>query len=351
MAETAFAGLSSSYEQFRAPAAVVKLGGEDVVKELGFRIQKIEASFSRGEPCKVDIELWDCYDMAAHSLKAEFKSAAELGASLEVELGYQSSFTKVFSGYLDGVTLDLTPEDACVVHLEGCDALKLLKENTRCRMFTGTSHSDAVSEILGEYSWVCSSSCDDTTALEEEENWWQRGSDYEFIADEMGGRHNPGFEFYVELGTAYFAEKEKEWEVAAVLKPGEGINELHITWNYLNKKIQVQGISQSHECYLGEAEITGSHISDSAGMGEEFHCIPQADSEDKATGLAEAMGEKQKGEALTLSLTSVGLPVLMPGKAVTLEGLDGWVNGTYKIIEAVHVIDDEGYRTTVTLKG
>lgn len=349
MAGDTYTSLSSSYGQFRVPAAAVTLGGDDVVEDLGCRIQKIEAVLSRGEPCKVDIELWDCYDMAAHSLKAGFKSASELGSLLTVDLGYMSSLAKVFSGYLEGVTLELNAGEAYVVHLEGWDALKLMKENTRCRMFQGTSHSDAVSEILGEYSWVCSSDCGSTTSLEEEETWWQRGSDYEFIAHEMAGRHNPGFEFYVELGTAYFAEKS-DHEVAVTLKPGEGIEELHINWKYLNKKIQVQGISQSHQCFLGECTVTGSHILSSAGEGEEYHCIPQADTGDKATGLADALGEKQKEAALEFSLTTPGLPQLIPGRAVALEGLDAWVNGTYVITEAVHTLDEDGYRTTIKLR-
>lgn len=349
MAGETYASLSSSYGDFKAPAAVVTLGDDDVVKDLGCRIQRIEAALSRGEPCRVDIELWDCYDMAAHSLKAGFKSAAGLGSGVEVELGYKSSLTKVFAGYLEGITLELGAEEAYVIHLEGCDALKLLKENTRCRMFTGTSHSDVVSEILGEYSWVCSFDCSSTTSLEEEESWWQRGSDYEFIANEMAGRHNPGYEFYVELGTAYFAEKS-DGEAVVTLKPGEGIQELSVNWKYLNKKIQVQGISQIHQCFLGESTVTGSHISDSAGEGEEYHCIPQADTGDKAAGLAAALGEKQKEAALEFSLTTPGLPQLIPGRAVALEGLDGWVNGAYFITEAIHTLDEKGYRTTIKLR-
>lgn len=350
MAQYSYGALASSYGQFKAPSARVKLGEQDVVKNLGCRLQSVSVKLSRQEPCEADIEIWDCYNMEAHSIDSGLKSNISPGEKIEVELGYQSSLKKIFSGYIAAVTLDMTVQDACIIHIQAKDVIALLRENTRCRIFKGSRISAVFSELMEDYSWICQASASSTPKLDKEGAWWQRGSDYDFIVKELVGLHNPDYEFYVEAGTAYLKKKE-EAAAAVSLKPGNGIEDFHITWNYLYKKIRVQGISENHETYLGESEAGGPQKSQKAKPGMEFHVMPQADTKDKADALASAIADEQAGGAVDLSVTIVGIPELSPGKGLELEGFDSWVNGVYLILEAEHVMDQEGYKSRVRLGG
>lgn len=350
MAGGAGKGASSDAGQVSVPEVKVKLGGRDVAEELGCGIQKVSVKLSGNDASQALVELWDCYDIKSHSLASGLKSSLELGAKVEVGMGYQSSLTTVFCGYLEAVSLDMTEQDAYILCIKAFDVIKLLKENVRCHIWKGTSHSSVVSEILDDYSWICGKEVDSTPKLDKEEDWWQTESDFDFIVNEMSGIYNPKHKFYVSDGTAYFKIPKKESE-AADLEPEDGITDFHASWHYLNKNIKVQGISADHEAYLGEAEAVGLHVGSSAGQGSVFRVLPQAGTQDGADAVAGSMAGEEKEHAVDISLTVPGLPRLKPGKYLKLSGMDGWVNGTYLIEEAEHVMDQEGYRTSVKLGG
>lgn len=351
MARYTFDGLASDYGQFKIPAVRVMLDDQDIAVDLGCRLQKVTVELSQMDASTAEIEVWDCYDMETHSLDPALKSGLSLGSRVQVEMGYKSSLAKVYDGYVETVTLDLSAGDAYKIHIRACDAVRLLKENTRHRIFKGTSHSSIFTEIMGSYSWICASAVDSTPELEAEGAWWQRGSDYDFITEELIGVHNPGYEFYVENGTAYFKKSEGKGDAVICLKPGAGVEAFQMSWSYLNRKIRVQGISESHERYLGEWPAVGGHVSDQAGQGIMFLAVPQADTQDKADGIASSVGHRLTADSVAATVTAIGLPQLVPGKSLELGGMDNWVNGVYEIIEAKHEMDEDGYRTTVTLGG
>lgn len=350
MADYTYNSLSAKNGGFKVPAAAVKLDGSDVAKEFGCRIQKVAVTLFRQDVSTAEIEIGDCYNIKTQSLDQGLKAKLLLGTKITVEFGYLSNLTGVFSGYLESVSLEMSEEDAYILRLAGMDVIRLLKDNTRCCIWKGTSHSSVVSEILEEYGWICKKSVDSTENLEEEGAWWQKGSDYDFIAGELAGIYNPGYRFYAMGGTVYFSEKKDEKAVLC-LEPGDGIGEFHASWHFLNKEVKVHGISENHERYLGTSKAKGPHVSGSAGMGAEFQVIPQAGTKDNADALAAFRGEKIGAEAVDISLGTVGLPQLIPGKYLELSGMDGWVNGTYLIEEAVHEIDENGYRTKIRLGG
>lgn len=334
--------------QVRVPAVEVKLGGSDAAEALGCSIQKVSVMLSAQEASQAEIVLWDCYDIKSHSLSAGLKSGLELGAKVEVAMGYQSDLSTVFCGYMESVSLDMTEEDAYVLGVRAFDVIKLLKENVRCRIWKGTSHSDLVSEILDDYSWLCGKEVGSTAQLEAEEDWWQQESDYDFIANELAGVHNPDYKFYASDGTVYFKKQAEEGPVMT-LEPGDGITDFHASWHYVNQMIKIHGISGTHEAYLGEAEAVGEHLCKSAGQGARFQVMPQAGTQDKADAVAAALAKKEEARAVEISLSTVGAPALKPGKYLKLSGMDSWVCGTYLIEEAEHVMDQDGYRTTVKI--
>lgn len=334
----------------RAVAVTVKLGGSDVAEQLGCGIRKISVKLSSRDESQAEIMLCDCYDIKTHSLASGLRAGLELGAVVEVSMGYQSDLTVVFNGYMESVSLDMTEEDAYILRIRAYDVIRLLKENVRCRIWKGTSHSSVVTELLEDYSWICASDVESTSELKAEEDWWQQESDYDFIVNELAGIHNPDYRFYVSDGTAFF-KKEKDDKAAVSLEPGDGITEFHASWHFLNRKIQVHGISGTHEVYLGVSEAAGKNISSGAGQGFAFYAIPQAGSQDAADAVAAVRAERARSQAVEISLTTAGMPQLKPGKCLKLSGMDSWVNGIYRIEKAEHVADEDGYRTTVELGG
>lgn len=340
---------ASANGRVRVPAVTVKLGGSDVTEALGCSIQKVSVTLSGQEASQAEIVLWDCYDIKSHSLDAGLKSSLELGAKVEVGMGYQSDLSPVFCGYMESVSLDMTEEDAYILRVRAFDVIKLLKENVRCRIWKGTSHSDVVAEILDDYGWLCGKEVGSTPRLEAEEDWWQQGSDYDFISNELAGIHNPDYRLYASDGTVYFKKQAKESPVMT-LEPGDGITDFHASWHYVNQMIKIHGISGTHEVYLGESEAVGGHLCAGAGQGSRFQVMPQAGTQDRADAVAASLAKKEEARAVDIFLTTVGAPPLKPGRCLKLSGMDSWVCGTYLIGEAEHEMDQDGYRTTVKLE-
>ena len=335
---------------FLVPAVKVTLGGSNLVEELGACLERVEVVLDLRGESSAEIVLWDCYDLEGHTITAELKKVLLPGSILEVFLGYQSSLKKVFSGYLDSAGLDIS-EEGYTVCLMGCDVVHLMKESRHTRCFQNDTHSAVFQEVMKPYAWLCSASADDTEAMTAGEVRMQDGEDYSFVTEELVGAETAGWEFYVQNGTAYFTKSEESPEDTLTLKPDSGVRKLSAFWSFLNKTVTVQGCGSDHTVYTVSTEAKAAVLDKEAGAGTDFQRIPCLDSEEKVTAWAASEADGMKGKTKKASVNLTGTPGLLAGSYISLEEFDSYVNGQYRIVKAVHVLDEEGYRTEAELEG
>ncbi len=332
-----------------APEAQVKAGGSDVVTELAADILKVEVYLNLDQESTAVIDLVGCYDVKNHGIRPEVKAAVIPGNKVEIFMGYAGTRSQVFSGYADVVELEAGEQDY-VLRIMACDVVKLMKDNRRCRIFKEQSCSDVFSAVLGDYSGLCSVKVDDTTAMDAVRAWHQDGSDYDFINQDLVRENGEDRDFYVSLGTAYYVEKGDS-SAAVSLTPDSGIIHFCASMGYLSRTVKVQGCSGDFACYGGHALAEASWKGTFPGTGTEMLLIPAADTQDKAQACADRRAGELADRAVTVKLTLPGNQALLAGEYVALDEFDTEINGTYRMEQAVHRMDGEGYRTEIVLSG
>lgn len=334
-----------------APEVLVKIGGNDITGSMGCKIETVKVSLYKDGCSDSVIGLKDAYEDQNHGICSAITDAIRLGKKVEVSLGYAGSLGAVFSGYLESIELKASGEEGHMVSLHACDAVKLLKENVRCRIFTEQSYSDVFAGVMAPYSWLCSTQVDNTTTLDSERTWQQDGSDYDFIVDDLIEHCPDKREFYVLLGRAYYKEPDPEEAVVLTMDSDTDCIYFLAEHHYVNRMVCIQGYAQEYVTCSGKSDACGALLDGAAPKGMELRYMADADTQKHVDALAANLAAVRKNKARQIRLSVPGKKALLPGKYVEIKEMDSIFNGTYQIWEATHIFDEEGYQTEVLLGG
>ncbi len=343
-----YSDLVSQYGQFRVPAFQIKVDQKELSGEIG--VDQISATLSLDGASAVSFTVAGAYDRSKSGFKADVKSQLKLGALVSLELGYGSSLTQIFSGYISGVGVDFS--DDPTLSITAMDVRRLMMEGTRREeTHVVTSYSAAFQAVMKRYSALCSNLETDATDDNEITQIVQRTSDYEFVSNVLGKRGKR--EFFVVGDKAYFCEKDKYKSSVLTLTWGESILSFSRNSLYQNLKITVIGFDPDSKEAV-KAEVTETASDTQKAVGSQHETIipdPDAKEEAKAKKRAEKEAQERKRKAQSGSVSCVGLPELVPGRYVTLAGLDSDLDRDYYIREVRHELNSGGFSTTLEIGG
>lgn len=343
-----YSDLVSRYGQFRVPACRIKLDGKELTGGAG--LEQISATLSMEGASAVSFTLAGAYDLKKSGFKAEVKSQLKLGALVSLEMGYGSALTEIFKGYISGVGADFS--EAPTLSITAMDVRRLMMEGTsREETHKVTSCSAAFEEVMKRYKVLCSKLEVDATDEKDMTQIAQRTSDYQFVAETLTKKANR--EFFVVGDTAYFCEKGKFKKSITTLTWGESLLSFSRNSLYQNLKITVIGFDPDNKEPV-KAEVTETASDAQKAVGSQHETVitdPDAKEEAKAKKRAEKEAEERKRKAQSGTVTCIGLPELVPGRFVTLKGLDSDLNNDYYIREVRHELNSGGFSTTLEIGG
>lgn len=349
-----FENLESQYKNFRAPAVSFTVGGTDLVKK-GLAMESVEAVLSMDGASSVSVVFNDCYDVKNGSFNSTLKSAAVLGKTVELSLGYQSSLQKVFKGYLSNVRVSASADTGFTLELVALDARRLMMSgNNHTRQFKIKNYTDAVSEILKTYAKLCSASVDATSEGFKDGLIWQNGSDYDFIVNELIGTGRCDREFFIAVDKAYFRKVKSVSAPVIKLQPGRGLVSFVRDAAYVNQTFEVLGFDPVNDTAVsGKAkaastdQMTGALQSPGEWFVSDPACVSASVASQRAAVLVRhALDESQKAE-----IGCIGLPELIPGRYIEIGRVDSMVNKKYYITKVTHRFDYSGFRTYLQTEG
>lgn len=349
-----FDKLETQYKNFRAPALSIVVGGTDLIKK-GIPVSSVEAVLSLDGASSVNVVFADCYDIKNGSFNSTLKSAAVLGKTVELSLGYQSSLQKVFKGYLSNVRVTASAESGYTMEFVALDARRLMMVgNNHTRQFKIRNYSDAVSEILKAYSKLCSPSIDATSDNMENGLIWQNGSDYDFITEELIGTGRADREFFIAVDKVYFRKEKCVSSPVITLSPGKGLISFTRDAAYLNETIEVIGFDPgSDKTIFGKTKAASTDQMTSAlsSPGEWFITDPSCTSASAASDRTAVMARHALDESQKAEIGCIGLPELIPGRFIGIDRVDSIVNKKYYITRVTHRFDYSGFTTMVETEG
>lgn len=351
-AVSSYSLLSAKYGNFIVPALKIKVDGEDLVKNQGLMIEELQVRLSLTAAGSAVFKIAGIYEEKSHSFQGNVKTKLKPGTVVEVETGYLSSTQKVFKGYVAMLGAEFGEVPRLVVTL--MDARRLMMTSGKKSVLHNVkNYSDAVKKVLGDYSKLCSSSVDATDdALTRPVS--QTTNDYDFITRELIHRGRADREFFIIGDKVYFRTPKKISLPMMTVRYGRELQSLNVNFAYLDLKVEVTGYNAKEQ----EAVRASGKAKGCLGQKKLFGVTPvstfldpDADSQGKARVRAEAAVRSREDQRCTGRGSVIGLPEVIPGRFLKVEGLDSLVNQQYYITEVTHVMNKESYITHFEIGG
>ena len=346
--------LAKQYSNFIVPLVKIKTNGMDQVEKLKLSVYSLRATLSLEGASMVVIKLAGLYDEKNHAFSSKAKSAFPIGTVVTVELGYQSSSTQIFKGFVAMRGAEFGTRTPFLV-LTLMDARRLMMlTGQQYKLHTQKNYSDIVKEILGSYSKLCTPSIDSTTD-DLKDPVSQTKDDYHFITGDLIRKGRADREFFILSDKAYFRTPRKAKTAIMTLQYGRELIALKTDEGYRDAKIEVTGSDEENQ-----KSIKGnSSVKKASGQKSILSKTPEifladalSNTQKKATDKAKAIADRQTWQAQTGMAITVGLPELVPGRYVKVEKLDkDLCDHKFYIKSVVHEIDSEEFRTMLELEG
>ncbi len=361
------AAYARTYGDFYAPSYAVRVGRDDLMRDLLVAVSQIEVDMVLGAASRFSFTVPNAY---SHKLRA-FKSGRgadvlellAFGAEIEVCMGYgdAKSTPTAVRGMITEITTSFPDGGAPELAISGYDHGFALTIGKNSRTWSKARDSEAAHEIA---SFNNLDAIIETTKEKHAQIEQNQESDWEFLKKLADRNH---FELYVdERKTLHFAPPNDKATAVARLAYGEGllsfkpeanlagqISRVEVYgWDAKNKKTIIGRASAGEESGLTgksagqrlDAFVRDPSKRPTLRLRQPVFTQAEADQRAKA-----ALNERAK-KFLTGEGEAIGLPEIRPDRNVELDRLGAPFSKTYFIQQATHKIDSGGYRTRFKVK-
>jgi phage protein D len=361
------ATLASRYQDFYAPTYAVRLGRDDLMRDLLVAVSQVEVDMVLGAASRFSFTVTDCYSHKLHAFKtgrgADVLSLLTFGADIEMCLGYgdAKSTPTMVSGTITEITTSFPDGGAPELAVSGYDHGFTLTLGKNSRTWSKARDSDAAHEIA---SFNNLNAKIDTTKEEHAQIEQNQESDWEFLKKLADRNH---FELFVdERKTLHFGPPNDKATAVVRLVYGEGLLSFKPEANLAGQisQVEVYGWNpKTKKAFIGRASAGEESGLNGRSAGQRLNTFvrdptkrptlrlrqpvfTQAEADQRAKA---ALNERAK-QFLTGEGETIGLPELRPDRNVELDKLGVPFSKTYYLQQTTHKIDASGYRTRFKVK-
>jgi Bacteriophage probable baseplate hub protein len=361
------ATLSKTYADFYAPAYAVRVGGEDLLRDVVVSVSQVEADLQLGSASRFSFTLTDCFSQKLHSFRTGRGDAllelVEFGAEVELCMGYGDAkstpvavkglITEISTNFPEGASPELT--------ISGYDHGFPLTFGKNSRTWSKAADSDAAHEIA---SFNNLDAVIETTKEKHPQIEQNQQNDWEFLKKLAESNH---FELYVdEQKRLHFATPNNKADAVVRLVYGEGLLSFKADANVAGQyaKVEVYGWdTQQKKPIVGTAtageesgrtgKSAGQYLNNFVRDPEKRPILRIREpvfTQAEADQRAKAALNEQAEQFLTGDGEALGLPDIRPDRNLELANLGFPFSKIYYVQQATHKIDGNGYRTRFKVK-
>lgn len=349
MATISMSSLAKKYKDFMVPAMKVKAGGFDLIGMSTYAVESVELTLSQSAASAAVIKLTNVYDVESRSFVDDISDFI-LGELIEVEMGYGSSLTSLFYGYVDEINYELSDNPS--VRVTAIDVRRMMMGSKKSNISHQVkSYSDAFKEVVKKYKPVYKTTDVDATDQLESDCILQNGSDYDFIMEELCRKGNR--DFFIHAGKLYFKEISAELFYTVEMEWAKDFLSFQRRASFQDALIRVMGQDTDKKEEV-EAQVTVKSDDKQKSLVQNETTQMDAAVEDNsdAKKVAEHKADEMKKQARQATGVCIGVPEIQPGGRVKItHGDSRLIDGTYDIIEVKHSFGGDGYRTTFEVGG
>jgi uncharacterized protein len=373
--------LEAKYENLYAPFFEIIVDGNDILKlgqdntKESIEVSSVTIDNTLDGADTFSFTVNNAFDATKRELRSFVEQVLIFDAVVEIKLGYGSQRKTLMFGILTSVKVTFPSGSAPQIEVGGFDiSYRMMKEN-KPRSWNYKTDSEVVEILASEYGLQTSPSADtpfpEQKSIEKSDVTYpqivkqEKENDFEFLK-RLAERNY--YEFFVFGKTLFFrkpAYKAEpvvtlEWEKSLVsfspeFNIAERLFQVDVMGQDTNKKINIVGtakifndeIAKIFISKLFKAIFTGKKATEQILTEQVKQTVS---SEDHAKSLAKSILLKKNEEVLKGSGESIGIPDILAGTNIKLQGLGTKFSRTYYINQTNHSISNSGYKTTFNVK-
>lgn len=355
-----FDELERKYDNFFAPAFEIKVGNQTFSSST-VPIYALEVDLNAdGNASGCSFQIGGQYDWENSQWKTELKKALKLGVKLSVQAGYVKK-KEIFYGYIDDYTLEYQQNAPPVVSVSGIDGLGYLM-SLRDKLAAGQKKPAAVvRELLGKCVsagfakkvTVGSLNGFSTPIVKE-----SKVDAWKFLK-KLAERY--GMSLIALDGELIFDDLLTNTKPILTLTAGVGLHSFskRVSLAHQIGQYEVRGRDANHKqirAVVTSVTVGGSGKSAVQLVSGLKQVIQREENEyvrtvEECKRLAQNRMNHIALQMVVGNGTCVGIPELIPGRYLEIDGLDSGTSGLYFVSSVKHSFHDGGYVTSFAVKG
>lgn len=350
---TTYSALYGKYDHFSVPAYQIKIGSTKITTSSDYIVGEIDLHLSLTQANTLTFTLCGQYQYDSSGFSSSVKRLLQVGETVELSLGYGSTLTLLFRGYIGLMDVEFDMDEGIFFQITAFDARRLMQDDNRSfTLSENQNYSEAVSELMSRYRSLCSFSCEATTdhlSLP----MGQCQSDYDFITQHLIGQGRAEREFFILGDTAYYrAVGGGHRTPVLTLGVSQGLKSFRGSFQYVHTEIQVQGYDHGKDDVpKGSATAKGDNQTQAISPGTILVLAEDCQRDSQAKDRAKALATRLESQAVQSQGSCVGLPEIVPGRYLAIEKTDSTVNRSYYLTQVNHRMSSQGYLTVFMTKG
>ena len=341
--------LVKKYGNFMVPSVKINVNGIDIMNLLRASVSQVNVDLSLSEASSVSFTVENAYQLTTRSFSEEIKTVLCLGSVVTVELGYGSARRKVFKGFISEISMEYS--DAPSMQITALDVVRLLMMNReQNHRYEQKTYAAIVKSVMQKYCNVCNDFSKVETSADNLIGVTQNESDFEFL-QELAARANK--EFFVFAGAVYFRTPQKPDREIMTLEWGKSLFSFQLRESYCFEKIIVQGLNAQKQVKVEATETVKSEnslpilLTPLTIVSQYTDIVEEAQAKKKAASLK----REKENELKSGSGSCIGLPELVPGRFISISGLNGSKKENFYIKSVKHSFGESGFTTNFIIGG
>lgn len=361
-----YSSIVDKYDNFRFPVIEVEVNGTPVnqgKKNVG--VSNVTVDLTAGfEASQAVFSLYNCYDSEEGTFEFDtVKNFVLIGSSVRILLGYDTSVTEVFRGVITRVNFLIEEGDVPNIQVTAMDVKAVMMSSRYSKKLKATNYYNAVNEIFeqGIYQNLKSSeviteyvidktpdySPTEPTSETDKSIEMVAESDYEFLV-KVAKKYN--FEFFILGGIVYFRRAKADSTKQITITNKAKIKRLSVEYDVtgLVEKVVVRGLDVGKGKILSQTKKNSNKLSQGSKAkalisGKEYVYVDStAASTEDASDRAAYLMEDIMYRYGTMELDIIGIPDILPGRFIKLDGVGTAVSNEFYVYSVRHTLNADG---------
>lgn len=347
--------LSAGTYKFYAPRFEIAIQNAALAADMSKAIISVSVDEKLNEGANFSITVNDEFDLSTQTFKWLDHPLFNLGNTVSVKFGYESSLELLMIGKITGITSSFFSGETPTVTVRGHDlSYDAIKRSSPEQAFENMTYSDIVKSIGSKAGLTVQA--DSTEKFAKQIRKTNEESYFTFI--ERLARE-VGFQFKIDRQTLYFKKPEVDKKEILVMALGKDIISFNPDMNSTRvlSEVEVRGHNpQDPSTPIVGRATAGSEQSQESGKQTASQACPTVSkrivsnvivtSVNHANEIAKSYLNNASSSFIEGTVEGIGIPQIKPDVNIKLEKMGKRFSGKYHVLETTHTINDSGYKTS-----